>query len=89
MDAALEEAILDLLAQRARGATICPSEAARRVDAEGWRGRMEDARNAARRLAGRGLVEVLQRGRPVAPGRERGPIRLRLRDGAGRAADRA
>ncbi|HEX8911728.1 MAG TPA: DUF2256 and DUF3253 domain-containing protein [Humisphaera sp.] len=77
-DAALEAAILDLLADRAFGATICPSEAARRVDPEKWRDRMEDARRAARRLVDRGMVEITQGGRAVDPSTAKGAIRVRL-----------
>ena len=58
-DAALETAIRELLAARARTATICPSEAARRIDPEGWRGLMEPARMAARRLVARGEVQIV------------------------------
>ncbi len=76
--AKLESAILDLLADRASGATICPSEAARQVDAENWRDRMEDARRAARRLVARGLVEITQGGKVVDPSTAKGPIRVRL-----------
>jgi hypothetical protein len=77
-DAELESAILDLLADRAFGTTFCPSEAARRVDAENWRPRMKDARRAARRLVDRGLVEITQGGRAVDPSTAKGPIRVRL-----------
>jgi hypothetical protein len=77
VDEQLETAILELLDARASGATICPSEAAQRVDADGWRELMEPARRAARRLVDRGRLEVLQQGRVVDPSRARGPIRLR------------
>lgn len=76
--AALEQAMLELLARRARDASICPSEAARAVDPEGWREKMEAARSAARRLVARGLVEVTQRGQVVDADRARGPVRVRL-----------
>ena len=76
--AAMEQAILDLLAGRAAGATVCPSEAARRVDPAGWQDKMEDARRAARRLVDRGVAEITQGGRVVDPSTARGPIRLRL-----------
>lgn len=78
-DERLERTVLELLAARAHGATICPSEAARAVDPQRWRERMEDARAAARRLVAKGLLEVTQRGHVVDPDRARGPIRLRLR----------
>ena len=78
VDAALEHAILDLLAARARGATICPSEAARRVAPDDWRTLMERALSAARRLVASGALEMTQRGRAVDPSTARGPVRLRL-----------
>jgi len=76
-DEALEAAILDLLSARTRGATICPSEAARQVAPEVWRDLMEAAREAARRLVAAGRIEITQKGRAVDPSRARGPIRLR------------
>lgn len=79
-DRALEDAIVALLAARPRGATICPSEAARAVGGDredAWRALMEPARRAARRLVGRGLVEITQRGVVVDPSTARGPIRVR------------
>lgn len=79
-DRALERAILDLLAKRARGASICPSEAARQVatDTE-WQGLMERTREAARRLIARGKVQMRQGGRVVDASTARGPVRLYLR----------
>ncbi|WP_345454641.1 DUF2256 and DUF3253 domain-containing protein [Nocardioides marinquilinus] len=82
-DRALEAAIGDLLDQRKGGATICPSEAARRVgtdqglDDEGWRELMEPARRAARRLVAAGEVEITQGGRVVDPSTAKGAIRIR------------
>ncbi len=80
-DTALEDAVRDLLAARARTATICPSEAARRVasdrgEAE-WEPLVEPARMAARRLVARGEVEIVQAGRVVDPSTAKGPIRIR------------
>ena len=77
VDRALEQAILELLAGRRGGATICPSEAARRVRPEDWRPLMERTRSAARRLVAQGRVEVLQKGRVVDPSLAKGPIRIR------------
>ena len=77
VDTALETTILSLLGARARGATICPSEAARVVDPEGWRELMEPARAAARRLVVAGSVEITQGGRVVDPSTCKGPIRIR------------
>lgn len=77
VDRDLEAAIGRLLDARARGATICPSEAARAVDAAGWEALMEPARRAARRLVAAGELEIVQGGRVVDPSTARGPIRLR------------
>ncbi len=79
-DAALEEAILALLAERGAGKTICPSEAARRVGGEqreAWEPLMEPARAAARRLHAAGRLLVMQGGHPVDPSHAKGPIRLK------------
>ncbi len=76
-DVALEAAVLALLADRARGATICPSEAARAVGGADWRELMEPARAAARRLVAAGEVEITQGGSVVDPSTAKGPIRLR------------
>lgn len=77
VDRALEAAIARLLDARAAGATICPSEAARAVDPDGWETLMEPARRAARRLVAAGTLEIVQGGRVVDPSTARGPIRLR------------
>jgi hypothetical protein len=76
-DSAFEDAILALLASRARAATICPSEAARQVGDMGTES-MERARRAARRLVAAGRVEITQKGQVVDPSTARGPIRIRL-----------
>ena len=76
--AAAERAILALLARRAPGTTICPSEAARALDPDGWRERMDAVRQVAFAMADRGELEVTQRGAVVDGRTARGPIRLRL-----------
>jgi hypothetical protein len=50
VDRALEQAIGALLDRRAPS-SICPSDAARAVDPDGWRALMPAARAAAGRLA--------------------------------------
>jgi hypothetical protein len=80
VDLRLESTILDLLAQRARTSTICPSDAARAVggeDEDTWRDLMEPARRAARRLVDRGEVVITQGGKVVDPSTARGAIRIR------------
>jgi len=69
---------MTLLYDRGPGKSICPSEAARLLAPEGWRGQMEAVRAAAVDLAAEGLVKVTQKGEPVDPEAARGPIRLAL-----------
>jgi hypothetical protein len=86
-DAALEAAILSLLAERAstgdKAKTICPSEAAKAVGGtetrRDWEGLMEPARAAARRLFAAGKIVITQHGAVVDPSAAKGAIRLRLR----------
>ncbi len=79
VDRRLEQAVEALLDDRRPGATICPSEAARAVAAEGWRDLMPAARAAAGRLADAGAVEVTQGGEVVDVATARGPVRIRRR----------
>lgn len=74
----LEARILALLAKRARGATICPSEVIS-ADEKDSAHRMQQIRSAARRLAHRATIDIVQKGSRVDPDTARGPIRLRLR----------
>ena len=76
-DAQIERTILDLLARRAPGKTICPSDAARALD-DDFRPLMDPVRRVARELVARGELEVTQSGRVVDIDTARGAIRLRL-----------
>jgi hypothetical protein len=87
-DARAEAAIRVLLAARARGASICPGEAARVLAAErgaagDWRADLPGVRRAANRLVAAGALEMTQQGRVVDPARARGPVRLRWPASAG------
>ncbi|MDQ2724012.1 MAG: DUF3253 domain-containing protein [Actinomycetota bacterium] len=82
LDRLIERTILALLERRAAGATICPSEVARKVGDEGWRDLMDVTRAAARRLAAEGQVEITQGGRVVDKASAKGPVRIRLVRGA-------
>jgi len=75
------DAIRGLLAQRATGATICPSEAARALDPDAWRARIDEVREAAFALADAGEIEVTQHGAVVDGRTARGPVRLRSATG--------
>ncbi len=80
VDDRLEQAIATLLRGRARGASICPSEACRAVFGDVAGEHMERTRRAARRLVARGEVEITQGAAVVDPSRARGPIRIRRVD---------
>lgn len=77
VDRRLENAISTLLATRDRGATICPSEAAKVVAPDRWRDLMERVRWAGHRMAAEGRIAVLQGGR-VVDTEARGPVRFGL-----------
>lgn len=76
-DAELRDGILDLLGHRSADVTICPSEVARGLGGEAWRDLMQPTRDAAAALAGDGVIEVVQGGKPVDVRTARGPVRLR------------
>jgi Protein of unknown function (DUF3253) len=76
----LRAAILELSRERGPAKTICPSDAARAVGGENWRGLMDDARDIARDLARHGEVEIMQKGEVLDPDATwRGPIRIRAK----------
>lgn len=78
----LGAAISALAADRGRGSSTCPSDAARAVGGEKWRELMDDTRELARELASSGGVEIMQSGIVLDPhGQWRGPIRIRIADG--------
>jgi hypothetical protein len=65
----------------ARG-SASPGDIARALSpppGDAWRGRLGAVRRAAIRLALAGEIEILRKGRPVAPEAARGVIRLRQR----------
>jgi hypothetical protein len=76
-DERIARTILELLAQRDEGKTICPSDAARALD-DDFRPLMDPVRRVARELVARGAIEVTQSGRVVDIDTARGAIRLRL-----------
>lgn len=76
---ALRASILDLLAKRKPGVTICPSEAARAVAPDHWRDLMKATRQAAIALVEEGFISICQRGEGIDPSAGfKGPVRLRL-----------
>ena len=73
------EAILSLLAERAAGATICPSEAARRIAGPrgDWRAEMEAVHAATDALLAENAIALSWKGE--AKQKRRGPYRIALR----------
>lgn len=79
-DDAIRNEILRQTSARGAAASICPSEVARALaggDDGPWRPLMGPVRRAAAGLAHAGRIEILRKGKPVAPEAMRGVIRLR------------
>jgi hypothetical protein len=78
-DALIETTLLDLVAERGAGKTVCPSEVARALGGphpDGWGPLMQPVRRVAVRLAKAGRIAILRKGRPVDPDDFRGIYRL-------------
>jgi hypothetical protein len=73
-----QKLILDLLSQRGKGNSICPSEILPKAEQQN-KEKMEAVRQAARLLAHQNKIEITQKGQVVDPNEFRGPIRLRSR----------
>lgn len=74
---AIRDTIVVLLEERAANASICPSDVARALMADGWRNLMPLVRDVAREMAKEGLVEITQKGKRLSnDGEWRGPIRI-------------
>jgi hypothetical protein len=77
-----EQAILDLLATRGGEKTICPTDAARVLAGnpkdDSWRAKLAPIKLAAIRLARAEKIDILRKGKPIAPDAVHGVIRLRL-----------
>jgi len=78
----VEAAIMALVMGRGPEKSICPTEAARALAGnpsdDSWRAKLSPVRLAAARLAKAGRIEILRKGKPVAPEDARGVVRLRL-----------
>lgn len=75
--ARLREEILALTEARGPGKSICPSDAARAIRPDDWNRFMNETRRVAIQMAEAGEIEILRKGKPVAPDAVRGVIRLR------------
>ncbi len=77
MEDAASHAILTLLAERSDASTICPSEAARKLDPVEWRTHMPRVHAAARDLVASEKVVLTQGGAIVPPDAVVGAYRIR------------
>jgi hypothetical protein len=81
-----EQAILRLLAAQGPEKSISPSDAARALagypPGDAWRRSLAPIRLASLRLARAGQIQILRKGKPVAPADAHGVVRLRLAAGA-------
>ena len=77
-DGRITAEILRQTAARGADHSICPSEVARALDPD-WRRLMAPVRRAAAALAASGQIDILRKGKPIAPQAMRGVIRLRQR----------
>lgn len=57
--------------------SVCPTDIARALAPE-WHGQLTAVRRAAIQLAEAGRIEILRKGKPVAPAVVKGVIRLRI-----------
>lgn len=74
----IEAAILRLVCERGAGKSVCPSEVARALSPDDWRGLMRQVRARAVGLARAGRIVVMRKGKPVDPNDFRGVYRLAL-----------
>ena len=78
-DQAAEETILKLTAERGKGKTIDPSDAAKALGAASdrdWHQFLQPVRQAAIRLAREGRVVIMRKGKPADPDEFKGVYRL-------------
>ena len=78
MSAAVEEALLSLLAPLPPGKSVSPEEVAKAVDAAGWRRELGKVRAVAVGLARQGKLVILRHNKPADPNSFKGVYRLRL-----------
>ena len=67
-------ALLTLLEQRQKGASVCPSEVARQIGGKEWRDRMPAVHATVDDLLGEGRIVLSWKGEPMP--RRNGPYRI-------------
>ena len=73
----LQAAILAVLDDPAAGKSLSPQEVAMRLAADEWRGLLPTLKQAGAQLASSGQLQILRKGKPVAPEAARGVLRWR------------
>jgi len=74
----VEQAILALAGATPPGDSFAPADVAQKLDPVAWRSKLTAVRRAAVRMALRGELEILRKGKPAPnPAEVRGVIRLR------------
>jgi hypothetical protein len=74
----ISQTILRMATDRGADKTICPSEVARALFPDEWRGHMEEVRQHAFDLQRTGQVSITQKGEPIDAKNIKGPIRIKI-----------
>jgi Protein of unknown function (DUF3253) len=75
----IEAMILAMAGERGAAGSISPNEVAQALAGPAWRPLLGAVRRAAAGLAEAGRIDILRKGRPVAPAALHGVVRLRIR----------
>jgi len=78
MSQPIEDAIFNLLKDKAPGKSISPEDVAKAVEPERWSRLFGHVRTTAVNLAREGRIEILRHNKPVDPESFKGVYRLRL-----------
>lgn len=78
MSQLIEETLFDLLSQVRKGDSISPNDVAKAIDATNWRRELPKVRGVIIGQARQGKIEVLRKGKPIAPEGFKGIYRIRL-----------
>lgn len=76
--AEIDAAILSTCTAVGPDKSVSPDEIAKVLDPDHWRTQLTKIRASARALASVGSIEILRKGKPIAPALAKGVIRLRL-----------
>ena len=80
-DQKIRSLIIEMTERVGRDKSICPSEVARALSPDDWRGLMDAVRASACLLHEQGVIEITQKYEPVKNFDFKGPIRLRQKKG--------